>query len=171
MPFFLKIWICENCVRTAEEVTKRTRLEILPVQVLYDYASQTLREKHQAHFYEVSTVKSALRKSRDELEYVKSKLLSRVSNRNPRFMVYLDRAVEMGVFEGDNELLEDFLNGLATALVEGRRKRKLSDNEKGFYASVLSYGGERVHNLISRTLLGPDVSTSKKVRSAYYAYI
>jgi len=176
-----RCWPCEqvltdrsytdfNGVQSAGEVSNRCRLDILPVEVLYEYAAKTLRDQHQAHFYELSSVRSELRRNRVELEYVKSKLLARISSRKPKFMVYLDRAIEMGLFEDDNQLLEDVLNGLAVALVEGRRKRKLSDNEKSFYATVLSYGGERVHNLVSQAFLGPHVSVSKKVRSAYYAY-
>ena len=40
--------------------------------------------------------------------------------------------------------------------------RQLFDNERLFYVSLLTYGGPLVHSFVSKNLLGPSLSTSRK---------
>ena len=65
-----------------------------------------------------------------------------------------------------SQALHDILTGISKALMNGTtRRRKLTRNEKLFYAALYNVKGPWAHSLVSGVMLGPSVDTTKKVRS------
>ena len=56
------------------------------------------------------------------------------------------------------------------ALGIDRKARRLTPNVRAFYSAIMSYGGPRVHNLVSEIFLGPAISGTKQFRSSFFQY-
>ena len=87
----------------------------------------------------------------------------------PLFLQLFQQANTAGLFK-DRKALVDVLDGMATALVKGSRKRHLGTSTKAFYVSLLNYGGPLVHNLVANLLLGPSLRTSQRTRAKFHHY-
>ena len=110
-----------------------------------------------------------LGKTRRKMEVLETKLRSTLQRRSPSFMKYLGVAIDKGMFD-ERPMLLGLLESIATALVNGKANRPLSQDVRAFYTSILSYGGPKVHELISSTLLGPALSGTRAFRSTYFEY-
>ena len=64
----------------------------------------------------------------------------------------------------DRPMLVEVLEDMATALVRGRRTRVQSLGTRLLYTNMLHYGGPIAHEFLSRLLLGPDLSSSRRQR-------
>ena len=118
--------------------------------IVLQYAGHVLNV--QVARYRLSAMRNRLEKALQRGDY-------------PQFIGKLQQAHDHGQLE-DKKFIVDLLTGLATALLAGTtRGRKLSANEKAFYCMLLNFGGPRIHDFVSKNLLGPHLRTTQKLRA------
>ncbi|GAX86187.1 hypothetical protein CEUSTIGMA_g13600.t1 [Chlamydomonas eustigma] len=170
--------MCEQCEQLQHDLNPSTFVEATSIQDAAQRANFRFMSGPHLQSRLESTAKQAetatISKQRETRKVVKEKasrlalveeIKSKLRSGDGSELVNLvQRAVDEGLME-DHAALKDILLDCFKAITGGRQTRHLSPVTLEFFVAVLQHSGQQMHDFVSKTFLGPAISTTRHIKA------